>query len=59
MTPCVLVLNDIADDDIFRFTINVSCLVILFNSNFEVEVKCFKNHLKQDLLKAVNSGIIE
>lgn len=45
MTPCVLVLNNIADYVIFSFTIHVSCLVILFNSDFEVEITCFKKHL--------------
>lgn len=45
MTPSVLVLNSIADYVIFSFTINISCLVILFNSDFEMEVKCFKKHL--------------
>lgn len=45
MTPSVLVLNSIAVYVIFSFTINISCLVILLNSDFEMEVKCFKKHL--------------
>lgn len=40
--------NDIADDVVFSFTNNVSCLEILFSSYFEVEVKCFKNHLSNN-----------
>lgn len=33
---------------VVSFTINPSCLVILLNSEVEVEVKCFKIYLQND-----------
>lgn len=43
MTPCILVVSNMAAAAAaVSFTINPSCLVILLNSEVEVEVKCFK-----------------
>lgn len=48
MTPCILVVNNMAAAAVVSFTINPSCLVILLNSEVEAEVKCFKKHLQND-----------
>lgn len=49
MTLCILVVSNMAAAAaVVSFTINPSCLVLLLNSEVEVEVKCFKIYLQND-----------